>query len=87
MLKSPSLLTVLSASLLLTASGCSTAPVTVSCPKPPPLPANLTQPCPDLSPLTGGTFGQITASLMETSVRYKDCQARHKALADRASER
>lgn len=51
----------------------------------PPLPANLTSPCPDLTPLEDGTGASVLRKLVELSSKYYDCQARHAALVKAVS--
>ena len=43
-------------------------------------PADLTQPCPPLSPLAGTTGADILPWAVQTVYLYKDCAARHDAL-------
>lgn len=73
------MLFVLSTILL---SACSTTPSTIECPKRPPIPASLTERCPDLLLLTGNTMGHLAAKLVEVSALYYQCQARHSGLSD-----
>lgn len=47
-----------------------------------PLPANLTQPCPDLTPLETATGAAVLRKIVETAELYYECQARHRALVD-----
>lgn len=48
----------------------------------PPPPANLRQPCQDLSAPTDGTSGQMLKWSLETIEAYKVCQDRHKKLVE-----
>jgi hypothetical protein len=49
-------------------------------------PANLTAPLPDLLPLgEGANFGDLLRFSVDTSIQYRQCQARHRALAEWAT--
>jgi hypothetical protein len=66
--------------LALTTTGCAT-------PMPPsqersPLPANLTAPCPNLTPLDGPSGASVLRKLVEVAEAYYECQRRHRALAE-----
>ena len=45
-------------------------------------PADLTQPCPALQPLTGMTGRDMTLWIIEAANQYHDCAARHAALVE-----
>lgn len=47
-----------------------------------PIPANLTSPCEDLSPLQDGTGASVLRKLIEVAELYYACQRKHAALAD-----
>ena len=47
-----------------------------------PLPANLTNPCPDLAPLSDGSGASVLRKVIEVSEQYYDCQRKHRALVD-----
>lgn len=51
-------------------------------PAPPPLPADLVQACPDLTPIEDGTAAAVLRKLVEASQAYYDCQARHAGLVE-----
>ena len=73
--KSSNALFTAAIALTLTACASSTPPSAV---KPP---ADLTQPCLPLSPLSGTTGADILPWAVQTVHLYKDCAARHDALA------
>jgi hypothetical protein len=62
----------------MTACGSSIPPS----PARPPLPANLTALCPDLTPLEGKTGAHLERKLAEIGPMYRDCAARHAELVD-----
>lgn len=65
--------------------GCSlfqsTPPLPVLPPRPA-IPANLTSPCPLLTPLADGSGASVLRKLVEVSEYYHDCRRRHDALID-----
>lgn len=77
---------ILFALLTILLSGCSTVPLAIDCPPRPPIPASLTERCPDLAPLQGSTMGHLAAKLVEVSGLYYQCQARHSGLSDAANK-
>ena len=47
-----------------------------------PIPANLTQPCPKLTPLAeGADFGNLLEKAIETAGMYREACVRHDALS------
>lgn len=44
------------------------------------IPADLTQPCPNLPELTGGTGKEVLNWSVQTVNLYKECQAKHNSL-------
>ncbi|ENU4312544.1 hypothetical protein ACFH3E_001182, partial [Acinetobacter baumannii] len=46
----------------------------------PVIPANLTQPCPNLNELAGTTGKDLMIWSVDTVAKYNDCKARHGAL-------
>ena len=47
-----------------------------------PVPANLTAPCPPLTPLAkGATVGDLFEKAVETAGLYRACRSRHDALS------
>ncbi|WP_440590287.1 Rz1-like lysis system protein LysC [Neisseria polysaccharea] len=59
------------------ACGNSTPPLTTIKP-----PADLVQPCPNLPHLEGNTGADVLPWSLQVIGLYKDCKARHRALAD-----
>ncbi|MGI3296221.1 Rz1-like lysis system protein LysC [Neisseria sp. SLRRB23] len=59
------------------ACGNSTPPLTAIEP-----PADLVQPCPNLPKLSGNTGADVLPWSLAVVGMYKDCKARHRALAD-----
>lgn len=47
-----------------------------------PIPASLTSPCPDLSPLENGEAGTLLRWIVEVSGLYRDCSNKHGALVE-----
>lgn len=51
------------------------------------IPANLTAPCPELSPLDDKTGAGLLAKLIEVSEQYYQCKARHRGLSEAVRKR
>ena len=47
-----------------------------------PIPANLTQPCPDLTPMAGKTGADVLRKIVEISQAYYECADAHAALIE-----
>ncbi len=61
----------------LTIAGCATStPLSPA----PPIPANLVQECPPLTPLEGKTGAHVLRKLIEVGQQYNECRAIHGAL-------
>lgn len=69
-----------SAALLLLASACSTTPLPMVKVERPPIPVNLTTPCPSLSPLLEATFPMLAGKIVDVSAKYYECKSKHEAL-------
>jgi hypothetical protein len=71
-----------SCALMLTVivTGCCSS--TKLSPERPPLPANLTQPCPDLTALENGKKGTVQDKFIEVGDEYARCQQGKQALVD-----
>ena len=64
--------------LMLTACVALTPPL----PDRAPIPANLTSPCPSLTPLDEGSGAAVLRKVVEISEQYYDCARKHKGLAN-----
>ncbi len=74
---------VLATALML--SGCSlfqSVPQLAMLPQRPAIPANLTTPCPMLTPLADGSGASVLRKLVEVAEEYADCRRRHDALIE-----
>ena len=72
---------ILIASLMLTACESLTKRAALELP---PLPAELTQRCPDLAPVPDGKLSTLARTLVNDARLYRLCQARHAALVEAA---
>ena len=66
--------------IALTSQGCA-QPMTPSEARSP-IPANLTAPCADLTPLEEGTGAAVLRKIVEVAEMYYDCRRKHEALVE-----